>query len=94
MKPDTLDGVVYQDEFVHFIEQTFHPALAEGKKIFYSLDNEPSSWSSTHALLHPTKATYAEVADRTRRFGIMIKRLAPDSLVFGPADGGLHALVT
>jgi len=94
MKPDTLDGVVYQDEFVNFIEQTFHPALAEGKKIFYSLDNEPSSWSSTHALLHPTKATYAEVADRTRRFGIMIKRLAPDSLVFGPADGGLHALVT
>ncbi len=92
--PDLLDKIVYQDEFVNFIQQKFKDALAQGKKIFYSLDNEPALWPSSHALLHPPKTTYAEMADRTKRFGTAIKRMAPDSLVFGAVTFGFSELIT
>lgn len=94
MTPNLSDGTVYQDEFVNFIQQTFRTALAQGKKIFYSLDNEPGIWNEIHPLLHPVKPTFAEMAERTRRFGSMIKRHAPDALVFGMVAFGVNELMT
>lgn len=93
MIPDLTDHTVYQDEFVHFIQETFKDALAQGKKIFYSLGNEPGIWNGTHHLLHPAKTTYAEIADRTKQFGTMIKRYAPTALVFGPVSFGYYEFV-
>ncbi len=93
MTPDLTDRTVYQDEFVHFVQQTFKQALAQGKKIFYSLGNEPALWHETHPLLHPAKTTYAEIAERTQRFGTMIKRYAPGALIFGPVASGFHEFV-
>ena len=94
MDPDTSDKVVYQDEFVNFLQETFKDSLAQGKKIFYSLGNEPGIWNEVHALLHPEKTTYAEMADKTERFGKMIKRIAPDSLVFGCVAYGFNEFVS
>ncbi len=94
LTPNLTDKAVYQDEFVNFIQQKFKDALAQGKKIFYSLDNEPALWSETHALLHPAKTTYAEMANRTKEFGAMIKRIAPNSLVFGSVAYGFNELIT
>ena len=93
LTPNLSDKVVYQDEFVNFIQQKFKNALSQGKKIFYSLDNEPGLWPETHAFLHPAKTTYAEMADRTKRFGAMIKRIAPNSLVFGAVTYGFNELI-
>ncbi len=93
MSPDKSDKFVYQDEFVNFIQQTFKDTLAQGKKIFYTLDNEPGLWNDTHKLLHPAKTTYAEMAERTKRFGTMIKKLAPQSLVFGLVAYGFRELI-
>ncbi|MEK7116192.1 MAG: glycoside hydrolase family 44 protein [Patescibacteria group bacterium] len=93
LTPDLSDKVVYQDEFVNFVQTKFKDALSQGKKIFYSLDNEPALWSETHALLHPAKTTYAEMADRTKNYGKAIKRVAPDAIVFGAVTYGFNELI-
>ena len=49
--PSLSDRFVYQDEFVGYIEYTFANARAQGRQIFYSLDNEPDLWIGTHMLL-------------------------------------------
>ena len=93
LTPDTSDRIVYQAEFVHFIDQKYLADQTAGKKIFYSLDNEPALWPTTHPLLHPQATTYAEMADRTTRFATMIKQEAPTSLVFGAVAYGFSEFV-
>jgi hypothetical protein len=39
---------VYQDEFVNWVKTNFASREAQNKFVFYSLDNEPDLWSSTH----------------------------------------------
>ncbi len=56
--PDVNDGTVYQDQFVHWVQENYQNSLNSGRKIFYSLDNEPGLWSGTHPLVHPEKTTY------------------------------------
>src|SRR6266568_943899 len=47
--PDCSDAFVYQDEFVSWLEREFPEARADPQRpIFYSLDNEPDLWGSTH----------------------------------------------
>ena len=53
--PDPGDDVVYLDEFVAFLEQAFPEARSDpARTIFYSLDNEPDLWASTHPRIRPT----------------------------------------
>jgi hypothetical protein len=78
------DRKVYQDEFVNFIETAFsdaHSGMAP--EIFYSLDNEPALWPSTHSLVHNAKPTYAEITERSTNTARMIKDRAPAAKVFG-----------
>ena len=87
--PDTHDGVVYQDEFVAFLEKTFpntHKSVSGA--MFYSLDNEPDLWDSTHARLRTAKLTYRELLARTIDYTTAIKAVAPNALIFGPASYG------
>ncbi|HLK57460.1 MAG TPA: glycoside hydrolase family 44 protein [Chthonomonadaceae bacterium] len=87
--PDTTDNVVYEDEFVHFMEQTFPNAhKAPRRTLFYCLDNEPALWSNTHAEIHPAPLTYSELLQRSKEFASAIKAVAPKALVFGPACYG------
>ena len=93
--PDTTDKVVYQDEFVAWLEKTFKQSPTN-RQIFYSLDNEPDIWDSTHARLRTQKLTYAELLQRSIAFGGAIKAAAPGTLLFGPASfgwGGFSNLV-
>lgn len=85
--PDTRDNVVYQDEFVAWLEKTFSTS-GEQKRLFYSLDNEPDLWDNTHARLRTQKLTYAELLQKSVDYGRAIKAAAPDSLIFGPASYG------
>ncbi|MET0552416.1 MAG: glycoside hydrolase family 44 protein [Vicinamibacteria bacterium] len=90
--PDTGDRVVYQDEFVAWVEATF--PRGGGPPIFYSLDNEPDLWASTHARIRPTgPVTYAEVVERTTDWAQAVKWTAPDALVFGPVNYGWQGFV-
>lgn len=53
--PDMGDRAVYQDQFINFLQNSYQDQLMKGRKIFYSLDNEPALWPFTHPLIHPEK---------------------------------------
>jgi hypothetical protein len=93
--PDTGDRVVYQDEFVAWLEASFPDARRDpARTLFYSLDNEPDLWASTHPRIRPTgKVTYAELVQRTEEFARAIKSVAPGALVFGPVSYGWQGFV-
>jgi hypothetical protein len=93
--PDTGDRVVHQDEFVAWLESAFPGARSDpARTLFYSLDNEPDLWASTHARIRPTgKLTYAEAVQRTEEWAAAIKAVAPGALVFGPVSYGWQGFV-
>ena len=90
LAPDTGDAFVYQDEFVNWLVHAFP---ASGNSVFYSLDNEPDLWPSTHPRIHPEPTTYAELAEKTIAYAEAIKAVAPDALVFGPVSYGWYGYV-
>lgn len=83
-KPDANEGFVNQDEFVYNSVSAF----SKRSPVWFALDNEPDLWPTTHPRLHDKKPTYKEVVDKSTEYGKMIKTIAPDSLVFGPASYG------
>ncbi len=85
--PNLTDGVVYQDEFVSWLEHKFQNRQ-ESANIWYSLDNEPDLWGSTHSRIHPEKPTYAEIVEKSVSMSKAIKAVAPRTLIFGPASYG------
>ena len=91
--PNLSDKYVYQDELVHWIENTAFPMETRSQPIFYALDNEPALWADTHSRNHPNPATYAEIVSKSIAFGSMIKDHAPNSMVFGPVTYGWLAMV-
>jgi hypothetical protein len=94
--PNTSDRIVYQDEYVAWLESTFAYARQDPRRtLFYSLDNEPDLWSNTHPRIRPTgKVTYAEMVSRTTEWASAIKRVAPQALVFGFVSYGWNGFVT
>ncbi len=49
MAPETRDAVVYQDEYIHFLDQKYAGAFAAAANpLMISLDNEPDLWQHTH----------------------------------------------
>lgn len=88
--PDLTDDKVYEDEFVHYIEQQAKPQ----DKLWFSLDNEPALWHSTHARIVLEQPTYASFIKTSLEYARMIKRVAPKSMTFGPALYGWAAYET
>jgi glycosyl hydrolase family 44 len=82
--PDFVTG-----EVKHLVS-LFGPANKGGVP-FYSLDNEPSIWDSTHADVHPKQTTYDELASRGIQYAQAIKAGDAGAQVFGPADWGYIA---
>jgi mannan endo-1,4-beta-mannosidase len=76
------DGAVYEDEFVNFLVQKLGAADRGGIK-FYSLDNEPGLWPSTHPRIHPAKTTYQEMVTRTEALASAITSIDPSAVVLG-----------
>jgi hypothetical protein len=96
--PDGSDAYVNQDEFVAFMEERFAGLRStENSGLFYSLDNEPDLWTSTHARLRggdgSTALTYEELIDRTMEYGSMIRELAPGATIFGPVSYGYYGYI-
>ena len=82
LTPDPTGPVVYEDEFLNFMTQTFKPAAKGGVK-FYALDNEPALWPSTHPRIHPKKVGYWEMVNRTEAAAENILRVDPGAKIFG-----------
>jgi len=93
LTPDLKDGTVYIDEFVNFLIAKFKKA-AEGGVRFYSLDNEPALWASTHPRIHPEKVGYQELVDKSEATASNILRLDPEARIVGPAAYGWQEFLT
>jgi hypothetical protein len=92
--PNKTDGKVYADEFVSWLESQFPSAQTDpARRIFYSLDNEPDLWSSTHSEIHPAAVTYAELTQKNVDFASAIKAVAPKAIVFGSVNYGWQGYV-
>ena len=73
--------------------QLAHYGAEPGSVILWQLDNEPDLWSSTHAEVHPTPLTYAELAQRNVEYATAIKAVRPTAHGRRPGElrlGGLH----
>jgi len=80
---------VYQDEMVNWVNVTYPTS-----NVFYSLDNEPDLWSSTHAEVHRAPVTYAELLQKTTAYATAIKNVAPNTKIFGPVSYGWYGFTT
>jgi hypothetical protein len=80
--PDLTDNVVYQDGLVALLVQKLGKAAQGGVK-FYSLDNEPALWPSTHPRVHPNPTTYEEITTRSEATAAMITEIDPTATVLG-----------
>lgn len=90
LTPDLTDKTVYTDEFVNWVE---HNKTAS-QRVFYSLDNEPGLWDSTHPRLHPTSPTFAELRTKTLSNAAAIKDVNPNAIVFGGVGYGWNDFTT
>jgi hypothetical protein len=82
--PDTYDKVVYEDEFVAWLEKIKSPKTP----LWFSLDNEPDIWQSTHVRIVPKNVGYEGILANNIEYASAIKAVAPKALVFGPANYG------
>ncbi|SMF30877.1 glycoside hydrolase family 44 protein [Pseudobacteriovorax antillogorgiicola] len=100
LKPNKDDAYVYQDEFVNWVKNRFKNHLSQGKKIFYSMDNEPGLWGATHNRVRPGgkycehNPSYPELLKRNIDYARAVKLNMKDSLVFGPAHYGWLGMKT
>lgn len=65
-----------------------HGTAAAGGVRYFSLDNEPMLWNSTHRDVHPQPATYDEIWQKAVAYGSAIKAAEPDAKVLGPVTWG------
>jgi hypothetical protein len=73
--------------WVSHIIATFGTANTTGVK-FYTLDNEPGLWHTTHRDVHPTPLTYAESYARGSVYAAGVKSIDPNALILGPSQFG------
>lgn len=89
--PDTTDNVLYIDELLNFIIDTYGTAdTATGVK-GYMLDNEPALWVYTHPRLHSDTLTVAELMSKSIDLAATVKEMDSFAEVFGPDLYGFSA---
>lgn len=96
--PDVTDGVVYQDAFVRFLEDSLPRSAGSHRGLFYSLDNEPGAWVVAHPRIRggdgQEALTYREHLERSVRYARAIRAQAPTGQIFGPASFGFPDFIT
>ncbi len=95
LTPDPNAPVVYQDEFVNWVKTKYpYGATDSSRPIWFSLDNEPDLWSSTHKEVHPAPATYDELVQKSIDYSRAIKAVMPGTRIFGPVNYGWYGYTT
>jgi hypothetical protein len=95
LTPNPADPVVYQDEFVNWVNTTWPNHGSDPQTpILFSLDNEPDAWTGTHKEIRSDSAdnprrprlfTYDGFADTSILYARAVKSVMPDAQVLGPA---------
>src|SRR5262249_13028167 len=71
---NTPNSVALQQSWVQHLISTFGNAGAGGVR-YYTMDNEPGLWNSTHQDTHPNGDTMTELRDKIVAYAGMIKAL-------------------
>jgi len=61
---------------------------SNGGVAYYSLDNEPMLWNSSHRDIHPQPVSYDEIRDRTWQYAPAVKAADPTAKTLGPVLWG------
>ena len=85
--PTMAGGVVYQDEWIHHLKQTFGDG-AHGGVQFFAMDNEPDLWDATHTDVHPARMGYDDVLHNFLEYATAVKAVDPAVLITGPVSWG------
>ena len=80
-------GPAYVGGWIAHLMGQFGSATGGGVR-FYSLDNEPTLWNSTHRDVHPAALTYDELWQRTLDYAGQVKTGDPTAKVLGPVCWG------
>ncbi|MFO7868461.1 MAG: glycoside hydrolase family 44 protein, partial [Bacteroidales bacterium] len=83
LEPDKTDGVVYIDEYVHYLTEVLGE-VGEGGIDGFGIDNEPALWRSTHPRIRPDRLTIDELFGKTIEVASIVKEHSPQSEVYGP----------
>lgn len=75
MTPDTTDNAVYMDEYVNYLVTKLGDSATKTGIQAYSLDNEPTLWSSTHARMHLVQTTCEEIVSKSIEYASAINLL-------------------
>jgi hypothetical protein len=95
LTPDPASPIVYQDEMVNWIKTKFPYGQTDPlRPIFFSLDNEPDLWQSTHKEVHPEPVTYAEIVEKSTNYAKAIKAVEPKAKIFGAVNYGWNGYQT
>ena len=89
-EPDLKDSTVYQDEFIHWVENKASQPF--GGKIYYKLDYRPESWRDNFPAIQKERLRYDEIVQMSVDYFKAVKELAPEALTFGPGIEGLRSL--
>jgi hypothetical protein len=82
---------VYQDEWIRHLVAQFGRA-SDGGVTYYSVDNEPDLWSTTHTDVHPVDPDHDELLSVFLDYATAIKDVDPTAKVSGPALSGWTSL--
>jgi hypothetical protein len=77
----------FQRAWIQHLISTWGTA-ANGGVRYYTLDNEPSIWYSTHRDVHPNGASMDEIFNDIVNYSAMIKSVDPGALTVGPEEWG------
>lgn len=86
LAPPANSQVVYQDQWVHELEQRFG-AAPKGVG-YFAIDNEPDLWSVTHTDVHPVQMSYADMLSNYEQYAMAVKAQDPSALLLGPDVSG------
>jgi hypothetical protein len=81
----------FQQAWVQALVDKWGGAAAGGVR-FYTLDNEPSLWHSTHRDVHPTGTSMEELLNKVLDYAGAIKEVDPAALIVGPEEWGWTGL--
>lgn len=91
--PDTTDGIVYIDEYLHYLFDKLGKSDSETGIKAFALDNEPVLWKYTHSLIQHGDLSCAEIIARSVNLASLVKEMDAGAEVFGPSLFGYSAFV-
>ena len=90
--PDTEDGVVYMDEYVSCLANSYGYAI-DGGINGYFLDSEPENWSLRFPEAVPSPISAEELVSRSAELSYSVKKIDPTALIYGPSVSGIDAFI-